>query len=628
MCGIAGQVGADAGNAQRLQAMIQTLEHRGPDEAGVYVGNNVAIGMRRLSIIDVAGGQQPVQDESGRYQLVFNGEIYNFKELRKSLVSQGHKFNSDSDSEVIVHLYESKGINSFSELRGMFAIAIWDIATRTLILARDHLGKKPLMYASVNGNLLFASESKAILKAAKQSGFDFDIDFDALNNFLTLGYVPSPQNAFRGINSLKPGSVLVWNNGNFKETAFWTPHQDLNTNISYSEAVSETDRLLKQAVKRRLVSERPLGAFLSGGIDSALISAVANSIGENKLATFTIGFNEHAYDESMYAEEVAKHLGTNHQTFKSEVDPVLLLTQLGSAFDQPFADSSALPTMLLSAKTREHVVVALSGDGGDEIFLGYERYKYLPRLQRFNSVLQALKPMSGTLGKIASSTHNRKLKRLVKEFESFSSLNSRYIAGMTMIPVDLRRNILHNDFQELIFDLNGPEQEYADLISRFSDLVPAIKLAHTDISRYLPDDLLVKVDIASMKSSLEVRAPLLDLDLVNFALTLPKEIHMHKGESKSLLKSVLSNYLPRELFDRPKMGFAIPRANWLRNELHEMAHDLLLDQTAQSRHWMNTASVERVLKRHDDGFDQDEVIWPLLCLELWARNWLDASRVN
>lgn len=627
MCGIAGRVGPAAKSGDQLDKMLKSLVHRGPDEGGVYTGEDVEIGMRRLSIIDIAGGHQPVTNETGRYQLVFNGEIYNFQELRGSLSRKGHAFKSKSDSEVIVHLYEDFGVAAFAKLRGMFAIAIWDTETKTLVLARDHLGKKPLVFASINGNLIFASETKAILEGAKNLGFRLNPNFNAINDYLAFGYVPSPKNAFQEVHSLKPGSVLVWQNGSYSETSFWVPNQEENTEITFAEAVGEAERLIVQAVKRRLISERPLGSFLSGGVDSALVTAIANSISETKLSTFTIGFAHPAYDESQHAESVANHLQTNHHTFNSEVSPIDLLTRLGSAFDQPFADSSALPTLLLSEKTREHVVVALSGDGGDEIFLGYERYKYIPRLQQFNSLASALKPFRGAVNGFANATNNRKLARLGKEFNSHKTLSSRYIAGMTMTSLAERRNLLHKDLLGQISILNSPEVEYERSILQWKTFDAAQQLAKSDISRYLPDDLLVKVDIASMKSSLEVRTPLLDLDLVDFALSLPKKIHMHNGESKSILKAILSKYVPKELFDRPKMGFAIPRAEWLRTDLHEMTHDLLLDNTSRARRWLNLDAIEGLLREHDSGTDCDELIWPLLCLELWARNWLDSSTV-
>ena len=624
MCGIAGRAGSSPGSRERIESMVASLIHRGPDEKGFYVGNSVELGMRRLSIIDVVAGHQPIHDEKSELFLVFNGEIYNFKTLRTELVKKGHFFLSESDSEVIIHLFEEEGVEAFSRLRGMFAIAIWNINTKELVLARDQIGKKPLMYAISDGNLFFGSETKTVMKGLKDFGKNLSVNFEALNGFLSQGYVASPDNVFNEIKALPPGTFLKWKAGHASTVTYWKPESKVDSTIDYSDALENSELLIRNAVKRRLVSERPLGAFLSGGIDSALITTIMSQESSSKVSTFTIGFDDERFDESTQAREIAHFLGTNHFEFKDSVNPVNLVNDFGQTFDQPFADSSALPTLLLSKRAREEVVVALSGDGGDEVFLGYERYKYLPRLQQANALLKIASPFSMIIEGAADRLGNRKLARLSKEFISYPTLSERYLSGMSLLNFDLRNKYMSRTFKAQVSNSAQPEIRYLQKIAHGETALNARSLSIVDLGEYLPEDLLVKMDLASMRYSLEVRSPLLDLDLIEFALQLPNEVLLRNGKSKNLLKAILGKYMPRNLFDRPKMGFAIPRASWLRNELHEMSHDLLLDSTARTRGWTNTHEVEKLLGIHDGGRDMDAQIWPLICLELWARNWLDS----
>ncbi|CAB4710124.1 MAG: asparagine synthase (glutamine-hydrolyzing) [Actinobacteria bacterium] len=614
MCGIAGGVGNRAPKSDELSRQLDSIHHRGPDETGRFLSDGIALGIRRLAIIDVGTGQQPVSNESQTIHLVFNGEIYNFKSLRDDLSSKGHHFRSNGDSEVLVHLYEEYGIEFIQKLSGMFAIAIWDSRDKSLTVIRDRMGKKPLWYAhQSDGTFIFGSEVKAI----KAAGVSTTLRKEAISEVMQFGYVNAPRSAYNEINQLPPASYGIWREGKLGIKKYWSPDFETVNEISYEDALTETKKLIRDAVERRLISERPIGSFLSGGFDSTVVTAYMTQLVPGKVKTFSIGFDDPRYDESAYARAVAKHLGTEHIEEKLTPDPALLLQQLSSTLDQPFADSSIIPTFMLSKFARQEVVVALGGDGGDEVFGGYDRYLAAPVMQQWNSLLKVAAPLSAGLTS-AGVINNRKIKRILSQVQSHPTLAARYLSILSLGQAPELKQLIGHDFHSMAAS--------AEFISHFGlagardDLSRMIR---SDFQWYLPGDLLVKADLATMANSLEVRAPLLDHDVVEWATRLPSEYKIKGRETKHILKDIARSLVPSELIDRPKMGFAIPRADWLRTGLRTMTYDLLTDTTAQGRGWFIPSEVEKILADHKSGQDRDSLIWPMLMLELWARTWLD-----
>lgn len=614
MCGIAGGVGGRAPKSDGLTRQLDSIHHRGPDETGRYLSDGVALGIRRLAIIDVGTGQQPVSNEAKTIHLVFNGEIYNFKSLRDGLSAKGHHFASNGDSEVIVLLYEEYGIDFISKLAGMFAIAIWDSRDQSLILIRDRMGKKPLWYAHQgDGTLVFGSEVKAI----KAAGVETTLRKEAITEVMQFGYVNAPRSAYNEIAQVPPASYGIWRDGKWSTKKYWSPDFETVHDISYEDALDETKKLIRDAVERRLISERPLGSFLSGGFDSTIVTAYMTQLIPGKVKTFSIGFSDPRYDESTYARAVAKYLGTEHVEEKLTPDPALLLQQLSNTLDQPFADSSIIPTYMLSKFARQEVVVALGGDGGDEVFGGYDRYLAAPVMQQWNALLKIGAPLSAGLTS-SGAISNRKIKRILSQVQSHPSLAARYLSVLSLGQTSELKNLVGHDFYSMAAS--------AEFVSHFG--LPGVRddlsrMIRSDFQWYLPGDLLVKADMATMANSLELRAPLLDHEVVEWATRLPSRYKIKGRETKHILKDIARSLVPSELIDRPKMGFAIPRADWLRTGLRTMAYDLLTDPTAQGRGWFNPAEVEKILSDHMSGQDRDALIWPMLMLELWARTWLD-----
>ncbi|CAB4751892.1 unannotated protein [freshwater metagenome] len=626
MCGIAGRVGPHAGSSSTIKRMTDSIVHRGPDDEGFYVSDGIELGMRRLAIIDLKGGKQPVSDESGKIQVVFNGEIYNYKALQDGLIKAGHTLKSNSDTEVIAHLYEDHGTNFISMLHGMFAIAIWDSNSNKLILIRDRFGKKPLFYQqNLTGGMDFASEIRA-LKYSDSSNFNSrNVNPSAINNLLTFGYIHSPDSVFTGIKSLPAGNFLEWKLGSVSEAKpYWAPPINVPEKWSEEEALDQVRKVVFDAVSERMVSERAMGTFLSGGIDSTVVTAIASKLHGKKIQTFSIGFQEKDYDESVYAENVAKYLGTDHKTLVVNPNPVEIIQDLAKTFDQPFADSSAVPTFILSKLARENIVVSLTGDGGDEIFSGYDRYRLVPQLDRLNSILRILEPFKNQISWASKNSNSRKLRSLSRHIIANKDFSSRYLHTMTLIPLAIRQELLNKEFINKD-EIAKPESDFISLWnkleSRTSNKVEI--MSNLDILTYLPGDILAKVDMTSMNNSLETRSPFLDYRVLDVASRIPHELRIKNGKSKYLLRKLACEFVPNELIDRPKMGFAIPRASWLRGPLKDVTYDLLTDQTCISRGWFNQASINQILKQHMSGIDQDILIWPLLMTELWARNWLD-----
>jgi asparagine synthase (glutamine-hydrolysing) len=614
MCGIAGGVGNSAPDKGLLSQVLDSIDHRGPDERGMYVDSGIALGICRLAIIDVGTGQQPVSNEAGSVELVFNGEIYNFMELRNILISKGHRFRSKGDAEVLVHLYEEFGIDFVQKISGMFSIAIWDSRDKSLILIRDRMGKKPLWYSiKADGSLFFGSEVKGLIRA----GIAPSLRPAAISEVLSFGYVNSPQSAYNEIKQLPPASIGVWRDGSWTSAKYWSPDFSQETSMEYAEARDQTKVLIKAAVERRLISERPLGSFLSGGYDSTVVTAYMVQLNPGKVKTFSIGFDDPRYDESKFAQAIANHLGTEHIEEKLSPDPALLLQELASTLDQPFADSSIIPTFMLARFARKEVVVALGGDGGDEVFGGYDRYLAAPVMQRFNLVMRAIFPLVQGMGQ-QRKISNRKLRRVLSQIEAYPSLAARYRGVMSLSSDSELKRLLAPEFRT-----SAESHSFEMDFQRFGCKNDLSRMLRSDFERYLPGDLLVKADMATMASSLELRSPLLDHDLVEWATKLPQEYKIKGRQTKFILKDIARSLVPKELVDRPKMGFAIPRADWLRSGLREMTYDLLMDETAKSRGWFNPQEVGKIVGDHMSGIDRDSQLWPMLMLELWARNWLD-----
>ena len=596
--------------------MVEALDHRGPDERGFWHDEHAALGIARLSIIDVAGGHQPVYSSDGSVVAVCNGEIYNYRELAAELISQGVILRSGSDVEVIPHLYQRHGLDFVRRLRGMFAIALWDDREKRLVMARDRVGKKPLVYARDGQRLLFGSEPRALLAA----GWRAEADLQALDNVLALGCLPTDSGAWQGLQSLPPANLGVWHNGRLQLERFWSWEPgDYLPIAGLGEAV---ENALEEAVKIRLVSERPLGAFLSGGIDSTIVTALMARHHSGPVKTFSIGFDDPAFDESSYARGVAQYLGTDHTELIVSPDPVDMFARLAQAYDRPFADSSAIPTLLLSELASREVVVALSGDGGDEGFGGYVRYRAAEVLQRINPVLSATAWLADSMAAVAERAGQRRVARLSRHMTPMPNLGVRYRGLMEYQPLHVRESVWT---PEALIQAQPPATEAAFLAiwdSR-SATSPLDRMRAMDMATYLPDDLLVKVDIASMANSLEVRSPFLDQEVLALAARIPGNVLIRGRTTKWILRQLAYRLVPRELVDRPKTGFGIPQAAWLRGPLHEMSRDLLLDDTARQRGWFRPEVAERFLDEHQAGNNRDVYLWPMLMIELWAREWHD-----
>jgi asparagine synthase (glutamine-hydrolysing) len=629
MCGITGKVWFDAerpGDAETVARMTATLVHRGPDDGGVAVSGSAALGHRRLSIIDLAGGHQPVANEDGRYQLVFNGEIYNYRELMAGLKLRGHRFASRCDAETIVHLYEEKGPACVSDLRGMFAFAIWDSRERSLFLAHDRVGKKPLYWAMTADALLFGSEMKALLA---DDSVERRLDPQALSSYLTYQYVPAPGTIFQGIEKLEPASWVLVSFAGGKATVrrerYWQLSYEPKTRFEEGEAREAVVRHLDEAVQVRLESEVPLGILLSGGVDSSAVVAMARRHIAGPLRTFSIGFREETHNELPYARMVAERYATEHEEFIVEPDAIEVLPDLVWHFDEPFADSSALPTYYLSRMTRRHVTVALNGDGGDESFAGYERYRGLPIVRKFERIPRALRarlvsPIAGAGARLMPRNAFFEKLAMLNEI-SLADFERHYLAYLT---------IFHARMKNRLVATNGAGM-HPDAIDwtlgemRKSDARAEIdRMMACDVATYLPGALLVKADRMAMAASLEGRSPFLDHKLMEFAARLPAEIKAPGGELKGLLKRALEPHLPREVLYRPKQGFGVPLDDWFRGKLNAYLKDQLLSERARARGFFRMGYVERLIDEQTTGRSRHaHRLWTLLMFELWAQRFMD-----
>ena len=634
MCGVSGFLARAAlpGDTAetRLWAMIATLRHRGPDDEGVWTDGRAGIAHARLSIIDLSpAAHQPMASADGAVWITYNGEVYNFAEIRQELDALGYPFRSRSDTEVIVNGWHAWGPKIFTRLRGMFALAIWDRRSQSLILARDRLGKKPLYYAATTTAFLFGSEIKALLT---WPGVPRTADPSAIDRYLTLGYVPAPDTAFAGIRKLPAAHYLVVearadkNLGAPELVRYWRLPEPRATrrHRRTSDLKRELVGHLEEAVRLRLISDVPLGAFLSGGVDSSAVVATMARVGGGTVKTFSIGFSAKEYDETRYARMVAERYATDHRELVVEPDAVAVLPRLVWHYGEPFADPSAVPTYYVSKLARQEVTVALNGDGGDECFLGYRRYKamrYVSWLDGMPSWSRA--ELARLLGLAPLTAQQRfKIPRIRGVLQAPKQRPGRRYA-FTLAPFtdedkeDCYSWAMRDQLGRSALDLLEPYFAEAD------SLVAGANWA--DIHTYLPDDLMAKVDVASMAHGLEARSPLLDHVLMEWAVGLPEEVKMARGVTKALFKSAMEPYLPAELLYRPKMGFSCPVDHWFRNEIKELAYDTLLSQSARQRGLFRPDYVQRLLDEHC-GFTRDHHtrLWALLMLELWFRMWIDA----
>lgn len=624
MCGIAGIVGrnGETVDASDVHAMCQAIYHRGPDDEGLYVRGAVGLGMRRLSIIDVVGGQQPIHNEDRSVWAVFNGEIYNFPELRSELEARGHHFYTHSDTEVIIHLYEELGAECVLKLRGMFAIAVWDEQRQALLLARDRLGKKPLHYALHNGRLLFGSEIKAILAVAPELAVP---NAEALLQYFYFGYVPDPLTAFAAIQKLPPGHVMEYSAGNLKVRCYWdVPSYGSAHPKSEEELLEILESKLAEAVRIRLMSEVPLGALLSGGVDSSIVVALMARARSSPVKTFSIGFAEDRFNEAEYARIVAERFGTDHH--EMVVDPNIeeTIAYLSSMLEEPFGDSSMLPTYFVCRMARQEVTVALSGDGGDEMFAGYDRYAVAMRRRNFDGIPQ----WAGQLYR--QSVHPRlPVGFYGRNYAWNASLNwrDRYLDSVTFLAArDRERSLFSADFLSTVDHLPDPLQQFQN----YYDGTPGAqddlsRLLYLDTKTYLVGDILTKVDRMSMATSLEVRVPMLDQEFVEWAAALPIEWKYRAPTRKYLLKRLAERLgIPAELLHRPKQGFQLPLEQWLRGELKEKFLSILTEPRSLQRGYFRPEAVRGLVDEHVRGRrNRSGVLWKMLILEWWHRNYLD-----
>ena len=616
MCGIAGIIRWNQSpvNEGEIRSMCQAMVHRGPDEEGIYVTGGVGLGMRRLSIIDLATGQQPISNEDGSIWVVFNGEIYNYRELRRQLESRGHVLATSGDTETIVHLYEDFGERFVDHLRGMFAIAIWDGNQRRLLLARDRLGIKPLYYAERDGEIAFASELKPILELPH---IDRSLSWEAVNHLFTSLVTSPAQSVVEGIKKLEPARIATaTDDGILRVRRYWDVKFQPNERATEGELVEELRAQLQDAVKVHMVSDVPVGAFLSGGLDSSAIVATMAPMNPHPIKTFSIGFREGDYNELEHARRVAALVGTDHHDLILEPDVVPMVQDLAWYLDEPFGDTSAIPTYMVSKLAAEHVKVVLSGDGGDELFAGYDKYVVEDRERAYDSVPSPIKRLAGAVG--GAMPDGMRGRRFLKHFGLTGF--RRYLDAQTLIHTEEMQKLFHPD----AFANMAGHDPWADSMMHLQgagDWMSAIQ--YRDLQTYLPLDILTKVDRMTMAHSLEARPPLLDHKLVEFAATVPSRLRMKNGTTKYLFKQAMRGVLPDTIIDRTKQGFAVPLGRWFRGPLAGFARDILLSDASRQRGILNTAYIERLLQMHQRGRNLDLQLWTMLSFELWCRRFLD-----
>ena len=624
MCGICGIVHADRNKPVEratLEAMTRLMVHRGPDGEGYYLNGPVGLGHRRLSIIDTEGGVQPMTNEDRTLWLVYNGEIYNFQELARDLKARGHTFATRCDTEVILHLYEEYGTDCLSHLRGMFSFALWDERERRLFCARDRLGVKPFFYSITNGDFIFASAPAALLRFP---GFERAVDFRALDLYLTYQYVPSPLSIFERMNKLSPAHYLLFADGRLSVTRYWEVNPSGTVAMSYDESRERLRDLLTEATRLRLISDVPLGAFLSGGIDSSVVVALMSGLSDLPVKTFSIGFEDQSYNELPYARALARRYATDHHEFIVKPSAVDLLPRLVWHYGEPFADSSALPTYYVAEMSRRHVTVALNGDAGDELFAGYPRYLAYKLAGRIAGI-PLLKCQAQFWKRVLRTSRRGSFLGKVRRFMPSLICDGadRYMIYMVFFDDEEKEQLYLPEMRTLShrYDARGVLERLFRSCRSDDEIA---RLLFVDLHSYLPDDLLVKVDIATMANSLEARSPFLDHHLVEFAAALPTGWKLRGRKSKYILKDTFSDLLPHAILHRGKMGFGVPIGGWFRGELREYLREIILDPSSLSRGYFDPGRVRELVEEHQKGItDHAPRLWALLVLELWHREFID-----
>jgi asparagine synthase (glutamine-hydrolysing) len=615
MCGIAGFVlwNREA-SAATARAMCEVIRHRGPDDQGIHVDGKCAIGMRRLSIIDLSTGHQPIANEDGSAWIVFNGEIYNYRELREELIVHGHRFATNSDTETILHLYEQEGVDGIARLRGMFGFSIWDARKKRLILARDRLGKKPLYYGVFPDGLYFGSE----LKCLREAGVPLEIDHQALQYYFRFSYIPDPWSPYKNVRKLPPGGWLICEaDGTVRQGRYWKlppPAENEPASLSYDQAVERVRELFDESVRIRLMSDVPLGAFLSGGIDSSSVVASMSLQSSEPVKTFSIGFEEQKFNELPYAQLVADKYKTEHHTITVRPNAVDLVQRLVRHFDEPFGDSSAIPTYLVSEFAAQHVKVALSGDGGDELFAGYRSFAVVNQLRRWDRLPQFAKPaLSWFAGQLPYEAKGKNYLHMISRPTSLE----RYFES-NYAPYSLLSELLQPEWM-LPSSASFLTSTFPDfLLNENADVL--LQAFYFEATSNLSGDMLVKVDRMSMANSLEVRCPLLDHKLAEFAATLPPHWKMKNGRGKYILTDALKDRLPEELLTLPKKGFSVPLADWFRGPLRDFLQDHLLSKSFLDRGFVRPQFLRYLINEHVSGRRNNYLwLWRLVFLELWFR---------
>lgn len=599
------------------------MTYRGPDDEGYYLHENVGLAMRRLSIIDLSTGHQPITNEDGTMWIVFNGEVYNFQPLREDLEAKGHVFKTLTDTEAILHAYEEYGEACVERLIGMFAFAIYDEKRRRLFIARDRLGIKPLYYARINGEIYFGSELKVVLQ---HPGVPRDLDMNALDQFLTLEYIPAPRSIVQHVQKLPPGHTLTYEDGEITIKSYWSLDFQTTTQ-SDEESLEELTELIRDAVKLRMIADVPLGAFLSGGIDSSTVVSFMSELSSLPVKTFSIGFGDPTYNELPYARMVAQHYGTEHYEEYLEPDVLSLAERLIRHLDEPLGDFSILPTYLVSEVARKHVTVSLSGDGGDEIFAGYDTYVAQNMARYYNYVPGPIreKVLPAIMSLVPPQSAKKGLINKAKRFIEGGALDPELQHTRWMMFInDADKDSLYQAGVRSAIATETPQDvmERYFLQARIADALA--QQQYVDIKTYLADDILTKVDRMSMAVSLEARVPLLDHRVVEFAMRLPPHLRMDKGTTKVILRKLMANRLPEQVLNKPKEGFSIPIKQWLKTTLNPLMMDLLSQSSVQRRGYFHSGTVERWIKEHmENKANHSHRLWALMVFELWQREVLD-----
>lgn len=627
MCGIAGWINLENNSSQNhseavLHSMCERMKHRGPDSEGLWLDEKVALGMRRLSIIDLATGEQPVYSEDKSIVVVMNGELYNFKEVRADLEKRGHKFETHTDTEILPHLYEEYGEAMLEHINGMFAFALWDKRTEKLLIARDKFGEKPLYYGVFAGKLIFASELKVLLE---NPAVETEINIDALRQYLSFDYVPAPHSIYKNIYKLPAAHFLTVEKGEVKTRRYWNLSWNKNGHTpSIEKAAEELRELLSDAVKMRLVADVPLGILLSGGVDSSTVAAFAAQHASGKIKTFSIGFEEDSFDESKYARQVARHLDTEHYEDKLSVERAAdLISEIGLWLDEPLSDGSLLPTFLLSRFVRKHVTVALGGDGGDEIFAGYPMY-YAHKVAKFYNGIPSFfrnNLIEPVVNRLPVSSKNLSFDYKAKRFIRAAKYDTvtRHHSWFGSFSTDEQQKLLSKD---VLANTSGDIYADAKNLLQITDATNDIeRMQFLDLNFYMAEDILTKVDRASMAVSLEVRAPFLDPRVAEFAAQLPLEYRLKGSQGKYILKKAMENLLPKNILHRPKKGFGIPIAEWLKGRLNPLMREMLAPERLKNQGLFDEKFVQTLIKEHETGAaSHHKQLWTLLVFQLWFDN--------